>query len=104
MRRKFNVFLLLFCVALMTWGAAGCSTPAGRSVGEVVDDGTIKTKVKAKLVHDSVLQGFAIGVKVFQGEVTLTGAVNVPDQRERAERIALETQGVTKVNNLLKIK
>lgn len=104
MRRKLNIFVVLLCLVALPLVVAGCSTPAGRSVGQVVDDGTIKTKVKAKLAKDSILQVFAIGVNVFQGEVTLTGAVNVPDQRDRAERIVLETHGVRKVNNLLSVK
>lgn len=104
MRRKLNILVAVLCLATLIFSLAGCSTPAGRSVGQVVDDGTIKTKIKAKLAKDSVLQVFAIGVNVFQGEVTLTGAVNVPDQRDRAEQIVLETQGVMKVNNLLRVK
>lgn len=104
MRHRLIRLAVFFCIAVFALAAGGCSTPAGRSVGQVVDDGTIKTKVKAKLIHDSVLQGFAIGVRVFQGEVTLTGAVNIPEQRDRAEQIALETHGVRKVNNLLKVK
>ncbi len=97
-----GLILVLACILLVF--AAACSTPAGRSAGQVVDDGTITTKVKAKLLRDSVLQGFAINVDTFQGEVTLTGGVNVPDQRERAEQLAWETLGVRKVNNLLKLK
>jgi hyperosmotically inducible protein len=99
--RRFRV--VLFCLALAIV-MASCATPAGRSAGQVVDDSTITTKVKAKLIKDSVLQGFGIDVDTFQGEVTLTGAVNVPAQRERAERIARETRGVKEVNNLLKVK
>ena len=95
--------VILVCFAL-AFAAFGCSTPAGRSAGEVVDDSTIVTKVKAKLIRDSILQGFSIDVDVFQGEVTLTGGVNTPDQKERAGRIAQETTGVSKVNNLLKVK
>lgn len=102
MDRTQRVLVVLFCAVLIC--ATACATPAGRSVGQVVDDSTITTKVKGKLLGDSVLQGFAISVDTFQGEVTLTGAVNVPSQIERAEQIARETRGVKKVNNLLKLK
>ena len=104
MKIRLSDLNVVFACMLLVFLLAACATPAGRSAGEVVDDGTITTKVKAKLFKDSVLQGFAIGVDTFQGEVTLTGAVNVPDQRERAGRIARETRGVKKVNNLLKVK
>lgn len=102
--RKFKALaVILVCVAL-AFAAFGCSTPGGRSAGQVVDDSTIGTKVKAKLIRDSILQGFSIDVDVFQGEVTLTGGVNTPDQRDRAATIAQDTIGVRKVNNLLKVK
>lgn len=81
-----------------------CHTPAGRSAGEVIDDSTITTKVKAKLFADDQLSGFAISVKTFEGEVTLTGAVKSAEQKEKATDIAQSVSGVTSVNNLLKIK
>ena len=81
-----------------------CQTPAGRSTGEVIDDSTISTKVKSKLFGDDQLSGFAISVKTFEGEVTLTGAVKSAEQKERANDIAQSVSGVKSVNNLLKIK
>jgi hyperosmotically inducible protein len=81
-----------------------CQTPAGRSTGEVIDDSTITTKVKAKLFVDDQLSGFAISVKTFEGEVTLTGAVKSAEQKEQATDIAQSVSGVRSVNNLLKIK
>ncbi|MFH1122727.1 MAG: BON domain-containing protein [Pseudomonadota bacterium] len=80
--RLLIAFLILSCLAIGLWG---CQTPAGRTAGQVVDDATITTKVKAKIFQDSVLKGFAISVETFEGEVTLTG-------------------GVRKVHNLIKIK
>ena len=81
-----------------------CHTPAGRTAGGVVDDATITTTVKAKLFDDSVVRGFAISVKTFEGEVTLTGGVDTQEQKERAGEIARSVSGVRKVNNLIKIK
>ena len=81
-----------------------CRTPAGRSTGQVVDDGTITTQVKAKLLEQSVLKGMAISVQTFSGKVTLTGAVDTPEQRKAAEETARSVKGVTGVNNNLEIK
>lgn len=83
---------------------SSCRTPAGRTAGEVVDDDTIKIKVKAKLFDENILRGFAISVDVFEGQVTLTGAVDNEQQRERAEDLAKDVYGVKKVNNHLNIK
>jgi hyperosmotically inducible protein len=81
-----------------------CQTPAGRSTGEVIDDSTISTTIKAKFFGDDQLSGLAISVKTFEGEVTLTGAVKSAKQKNRATNIAQSVTGVKAVNNLLKIK
>jgi len=94
--------LLLVVVILLIFSA--CATPAGRSTGQVVDDATITTKVKAKIYADDFLKGIAISVKTFQGTVSLIGAVDNEEQKQRAESIARSVHGVAEVNNLLEIK
>ena len=91
-------------ILFMLFSLIACQTPAGRSAGEVVDDSAITTKVKAALFGDDTLSGFAIAVKTFEGQVTLTGAVDNTRQRTRASEIARSVTGVRSVNNLLNIK
>jgi len=81
-----------------------CSTPAGRSAGQVIDDSAITTKVKAKILGDDFMKGLAISVSTFSGKVTLTGAVQTAEQKRKAEEIARGVDGVAGVNNLLEIK
>jgi len=101
---KFKIVTALFlCVGILCVFCS-CQTPAGRSAGQVVDDGTITTKVKTKLFDDPLVSGFAISVKTFQGEVTLTGAVDSKKAKERASHLAHNTDGVRKVHNLIGIK
>ena len=95
---------VLFLSAIMLCAVFSCATPAGRTTGQVVDDGTITTKVKAKLLNEDLLRGFAISVSTFKGEVTLTGAVDSDQARDKAEFLARNTLGVRKVHNLIKIK
>ena len=95
--------ILIICLGAFFMVSA-CQTPAGRTAGQVVDDATITTKVKAKLFDESILRGFAISVETFEGSVTLTGAVDSEMQKERAGQIADSVHGVRQVNNLLKIK
>jgi hyperosmotically inducible protein len=92
-------FLCVVAVAL-----TACQTPAGRSAGEVVDDATISTEVKAKLLNDNVTRGLAVSVETFEGAVTLTGAVDTAAQRDRAVQITKMVRGVKKVNNLINLK
>ena len=94
---------LLICMGII-FCLFACQTPGGRTAGEVVDDAGITTKVKAKLFNDPIVSGFAISVETFQGEVTLTGAVDSEKARKKAEELANSTHGVLKVNNLIKIK
>jgi hyperosmotically inducible periplasmic protein len=91
-------------VAVIVVALGGCRTPAGRTAGDVVDDATSTSKVKAKLLEDGVLKGLGISVDTFEGQVTLTGAVPNEEQRGRAEAITRSVYGVKKVNNLLNIR
>jgi hyperosmotically inducible periplasmic protein len=104
MKTNRKAIFVLVVVMIAAFGLAACKTPAGRSAGQVVDDQTIMAKVKAKLFDDSRLSGFAISVDTFEGNVTLTGAVDSNADKERATSIARSVDGVKKVNNLLKIK
>ncbi len=101
-RKAWTIMIMAsFLIAVV---AISCRTPAGRSAGQVVDDGTITTEVKAKLLEQSVLKGMAISVQTFSGKVTLIGAVDTPEQKRAAEETAKSVRGVTGVNNNLQIK
>ena len=97
-------YCLLIAALCMLFVLAACQTPAGRSAGEVVDDGTITTEIKALLLNDDITRGLAVSVQTFQGVVTLTGAVDTEGQRTRATDVAYSVTGVKKVNNLVEIK
>jgi hyperosmotically inducible protein len=88
----------------MLFAVFSCATPAGRTTGQVVDDGTITTKVKTKLFNDPIVSGFAISVSTFKAEVTLTGAVDSKEAKDKADFLARNTLGVVKVHNLIKVK
>jgi hyperosmotically inducible periplasmic protein len=81
-----------------------CRTAAGRSAGQVIDDLNITTTIKSKIFNDPYLSGFAVSVDTFQGEVTLTGAVESEFARSRAHQLAESIDGVRKVNNLLVVR
>ncbi len=102
--RKLKITTALFLCVGILFVFCSCQTPAGRTAGQVVDDGTITTKVKGKIFNDDLVSGFTISVKTFQGEVTLTGAVDSERARERAGQLARNTVGVVKVHNHIKIK
>ena len=73
------------------------------TVGESLDDAWIHTKIVAKLVGDTKTPERKINVDVVKGAVTLRGTIDTADAKAEAERVAKETNGVTKVTNELKV-
>ena len=72
-----------------------------RSFGEVVDDATITTTVKSKLLWGKSTEGMQMDVDTQRGKVTLSGAAENAAAKELAGRIALNTHGVESVDNRL---
>ena len=75
-----------------------------RSEGRVIDDKNITKDVRERLKEEPTYKFDAVDVTTFGGIVQLSGFVNHPDQRRRAEDIARHTPGVTQVMNGLVIK
>ena len=103
MRKTMTVVPVVLLMAVFVVLTA-CATPAGRSAGQVIDDGAITTQVKAKLLNDNVTKGLAVSVETFEGQVTLTGAVDTDQQRSKAVEVAAAVPGVKKVNDLITLK
>ena len=97
---------LLCSVALviaMVGFVVGCQTMTGKSAGTNVDDTAITASVKAKLVADKPANLTKVDVDTTQGTVYLTGMVDNPEQRARAEQIAWQASGVKAVVNNLQV-
>jgi osmotically-inducible protein OsmY len=83
----------------------GCtSTSTQQSAGQVVDDGVVTAKVKAKLIDDPVTKAHQINVDTFKGTVQLSGFVESTEARARAAQLAKETDGVKDVKNSLQVR
>ncbi|HEV8628997.1 MAG TPA: BON domain-containing protein [Thermoanaerobaculia bacterium] len=74
-----------------------------QSAGQMLDDGAITAKVKAKLAASAEMNPFNVDVSTSQGVVSLVGRVKTQAQKDEAERIARSTDGVRDVRNLLKV-
>ena len=96
---------LIAVVAVVVLLVQGCAPTATReSAGEYLDDSTITTKIKAKLLGDPVVSGFAVSVETFRGRVVLSGFVNSQTQVDRAIALSREVPGVREVQSALVIK
>lgn len=73
------------------------------TIGDTLEDAWIHTKIVAKLIANSKTPERKINVDVVNNAVTLRGTVDSAEEKAEAERIAKETDGVTKVTNQLKV-
>ena len=75
----------------------------GDKIGTSIDDAWIHTKITSKLIGDSETPAHKINIDVVNGVVTLRGEVNTQTAKDEADRVAKDTEGVRRVQNLLKV-
>ena len=69
------------------------------STGRSPRDNAIATELQQNLDRDAELRNFTIGIRIREGNVTLSGAVGSYPARDRAVAIARRTNGVRSVDN-----
>ncbi|HET7833621.1 MAG TPA: BON domain-containing protein [Gallionella sp.] len=75
-----------------------------KKVGEILDDATITSKVKAAIFAEPSLKSLQINVDTVRGVVTLSGSVDSQESSGLAVQLASAVAGVKRVNNHLKLK
>ena len=93
MKAKTRALLLLFVLA------GACLAKS-----EPLSDNVITDQVMIKLSGDQVVKGGALKVDVKNGVVTLSGLVDEPKAKERAEKLTRKVKGVKQVINNLTIR
>ena len=86
-------FILLF---ILIFGTNGCIIQDQRSVGNIIDDRVIVTKVGHELIKNSL--GSA-SVNVCEGRILLTGYVTDVSLKDEAEKVTWSVRGVKEVIN-----
>jgi hyperosmotically inducible periplasmic protein len=94
----------IFFAAALASSFAGCTSMTGETAGQYVDDSTITASVKAKLVGDKTANLTRIDVDTTNKVVSLSGIVESPEQKTRAEQLAMQVSGVQKIRNNLQIQ
>lgn len=95
---------VVFAVSAGAQTAAGTApSHASESLGQHIDDATITTKVKAELLGAKNVKSQHIHVKTRKGVVSLTGSVPTAEDRDNAEQVAQNVNGVQSVKNHLKV-
>ena len=95
-RRAIRV-LLIVLGAFLALASANCERRG-------VADSAITAIVKSKLAVDNETGSANINVDTKGGVVTLTGVVTTQADKEQAERIAMNTEGVTRVINNITVE
>ena len=96
---------LIYSAALaLLLSVTGCQSLTGQSTGEYVDDRTISTSVKAKLVADKAANLTRVDVDTTNRVVLLSGVVESSEQKNRAEQLAMQVNGVRRVENRLQVQ
>ena len=96
---------LIYSAALaVLLSVTGCQSLTGQSTGEYVDDRTISTSVKAKLVADKAANLTRVDVDTTNRVVLLSGVVESSEQKNRAEQLAMQVSGVRRVENRLQVQ
>jgi len=101
--RYSNLLRSVLVAFVLATSLAGCAAISGReTAGEYVDDATITTKVRAKLLNELGLK--QIGVETMQNVVQLSGFVDSAEVKTRAGEVARTVSGVKDVKNDLIVR
>jgi hyperosmotically inducible protein len=77
---------------------------ATRTYGETIDDATITAAVKSKLMWSKYASGVTTDVNTKSGKVILKGTADTTASKDMARTLAMDTRGVTSVDNQLVVK
>jgi osmotically-inducible protein OsmY len=77
---------------------------AGTKIEGVLSEGALTMKIKSKMALDDNVKARTISVATAGSVVTLTGTVGSNAERDRARRLARETDGITEVVDKLEVR
>ncbi len=90
--------------AVGTAGAVGITAAQDKTMGQALDDANVSNQIKAKLLSENSEKYAEVDVEVANGLVLLSGRVNFPEDRVRAEGIAWSAALTKDVANEIKIE
>jgi hyperosmotically inducible periplasmic protein len=87
-------------------GLSGCASDSSkRSAGQFGSDAALTSKVKTAIASDAGLgSASAINVQSYRGVVQLSGFVDSQDKVDRAAKAARAVEGVSKVENNIRVR
>lgn len=102
---NFRTTIMTVTAAAAVLIASGCAVSRGQeTVGAYVDDATITTQVKARFIDDKDVAAASIKVETLKGTVMLSGFAKDMAEKQAAERIARNVNGVQSVRNEIVVR
>lgn len=100
---KSTLLALASATALLT--LPGCAVMREQStVGAYIDDSTITTQVKARMIENKQVDAAAIKVETLNGTVLLSGFAKNGEEKAMAQKIAYGVNGVKVVRNEISVR
>jgi hypothetical protein len=91
-------------ILLLVTGCQTSETHDERSEGRVIDDKNITAEVEQDLQNDPIYKLSRINVSTFAGIVQLSGFVSTSAEKNHAQQVAENVDGVKEVHNGISLK
>ena len=102
---NFRTTLTAAVMAVAVLITAGCAVSRGQeTTGAYIDDTTITTQVKSRMLDNPNVAGTSISVETLNGTVMLSGFAKSAAEKDAAERIARDVNGVKSVKNQIAVR
>lgn len=93
------IIALPACTSLLLGNTSTPERTSDRATAPSAADTTISGEIRRRIDADEELNAYPIGIRTVSGNVTLSGTVGSYPMRDRAVKIARETDGVLRVDN-----
>jgi hyperosmotically inducible protein len=89
---------------MMALGFSACQSTTGKTAGQTMTDSRITAAVQSKLTADRMANFARVDVDTERGVVNLSGIVPSTEQKDRAETLTRQVEGVKRINNNLQVQ
>jgi hyperosmotically inducible periplasmic protein len=97
--------LTAVATALAVLTAVGCTVSRGQqTAGAYIDDATVTAQVKSRMLENPNVAGTSISVETLNGTVMLSGFAKSTAEKDTAERIARDVNGVKTLKNQIVVR
>jgi osmotically-inducible protein OsmY len=102
--KRFMGRLWLALMLSISGGLAACQVTTEQAASQTMQDASVTAAVQTQLTADRTTNFTRVDVDTEQGIVRLSGVVQTPEQKARAEELAKQVDGVKRVRNTLRVQ